>query len=77
MDDLTWSTPIDRSLLIRDGNVNCPRQGFVDVEECLFCGSLLGIEGQYQARIVCGWPLDIQDRAREELASGRRWSRGR
>jgi len=77
MSELTWSTPIDRSLLVHNGHVNCPRQGFVDVEECLFCGSLLGIEGEHEARVVCGWPLDVQDRTKDELASGHRWSRSR
>lgn len=77
MGDLTWSTPIDRSLLIRGGHVSCPRRGYVDVEECLFCESLLGIEGAHQARVVCGWPLDLQGRTKDELASGHRWSRRR
>jgi hypothetical protein len=77
MSDLTWSTTIDRSLLVRDGHVNCPTQGSVDVEECLNCGSLLGIEGEHQVRVVCSWPIDLMNRTSLELAAGHRWSRKR
>jgi hypothetical protein len=77
MGNLTWSTPIDRSLLVRDGHVTCPRQGFIDLETCLSCGSLLGIEGEDRVRIVCSWPIDLNDRPLRELAAGRRWSRRR
>lgn len=77
MGDLTWSTPIDRSLLVRDGHVNCPDSATVDVEECLSCGCLLAIEGEHHVRIVCSWPIDLEGRAITELAARRRWSRNR
>jgi len=77
MNDLTWSTPIDRSLLVRDGHANCPRRGTVAVEECLSCRSLLAIEGEKHVRIVCSWPIDLKGRSIKELAAGRRWSRSR
>jgi hypothetical protein len=68
---LTWTTPLDRSLLVNEGRVACPRRGLVDVERCLECDYLLGVEGEWDARIVCSYPYPVAD----ELASGRRWSR--
>lgn len=72
---LTWSTPIDRSLLVEDGMVICPRRGLVDVETCLACDCLLGVEGEWHARIVCSYPFAVASRVADELAAGRRWSR--
>jgi hypothetical protein len=72
---LTWSTPVDRSLLVEDGMVVCPRHGVVDVETCLACEHLLGVEGEWHARIVCSYPFEVGARVADELAAGRRWSR--
>jgi hypothetical protein len=72
---LTWSTPFDRSLLIDEGSVSCPRRGAVDVESCLACDCLLGVEGEWRARIVCSYPFTVASRVADELAAGRRWDR--
>lgn len=72
---LTWSTPVDRSLLVDDGLVICPRRGVVEVEVCLSCEHLLGVEGEWDARIVCSYPFPVANRVAQELAEGRRWSR--
>lgn len=72
---LTWSTPIDRSLLVEEGMVVCPRRGLVDVETCLACDCLLGVEGEWHARIVCSYPFAVAGRVIDELAAGRRWGR--
>lgn len=71
----TWTTPLDRSLLVDEGRVTCPRRGLVDVERCLECEFLLAVEGEWAARIVCSYPYPVGERVAEELASGRRWSR--
>jgi hypothetical protein len=71
----TWTTPLDRSLLVDEGRVTCPRRGLVDVERCLECEYLLAVEGEWAARIVCAYPYSVSDRVVDELASGRRWSR--
>jgi hypothetical protein len=72
---LTWSTPIDRSLLVEEGMVICPRRGPVELEVCLACEHLLGVEGEWDARIVCSYPFAVAARVADELAAGRRWSR--
>jgi len=72
---VTWSTPFDRSLLIESGSVSCPQRGLVDVESCLACEFLLGVEGERRARIVCGYPLPVARTVANQLAAGRRWSR--
>ena len=72
---LTWSTPIDRSLLVEEGMVTCPRRGVVELEACLACEHLLGVEGEWAARIVCSYPFSVAERVVDELAAGRRWSR--
>ena len=72
---LTWSTPIDRSLLVEEGLVICPRRGVVELEVCLTCEHLLGIEGEWDARIVCSYPFPVASRVADELSAGRRWSR--
>lgn len=72
---LTWSTPIDRSLLVEEGLVICPRRGVVELEVCLACEHLLGIEGEWDARIVCSYPFPVASRVAEEIAAGHRWSR--
>ncbi len=72
---LTWSTPLDRSLLVEEGMVICPRRGVVELEVCLACEHLLGVEGEWDARIVCSYPFPVAERVADELAAGRRWSR--
>ncbi len=55
--------------------VICPRKGVVELEVCLSCEHLLGVEGEWDARIVCSYPFPVATRVAEELAAGRRWSR--
>lgn len=73
--DTTWTTLLDRSLLVAEGLVACPRSGRDEqVERCLACPHLLGLEAT-PTRVVCAWPLDVAGAVARELALGRRWER--
>ncbi len=74
---LTWSAPIDRSLLVEEGMVICPHRGVVELETCLACEYLIGVEGEWDARVLCSYPVPAATRqdAEADAAPGEQVSR--
>jgi hypothetical protein len=60
LDPRVWPTSRSVRLAIEDGRVGCPAHGDADIEACFACGHLVTIEGDLEARVVCGYPADMR-----------------
>jgi len=47
-----------QELPIRDGRVDCPSQGGVDVETCFACSHMRNAADGDSGSIICDYPLD-------------------
>ena len=47
--------PREQVLIVEDGQVACPRRGFIDLETCFICPRFRGFQEGVSEGLVCGY----------------------